>query len=270
MRDQDGSVQRGRPPLWREARLGLEAARLLRDPILRGQGVRDGRGRPVLLIPGFLAGDGSLVADGDLAAPRRLPARAAPASSPTSTARPPRCGGSSRAWRSSSSATAGRRRSSARAAAAASRGARPAPPRPRARHRHARLAAAGHARDPPARAPAGRGHRRARPPRRARACSSAPASTASAATSFWADLAAPLPAGVGSVSIYSRSDGVVDWRACVDPAGRRQRRDRRLALRHGRQPRRLPRRRRRARGFEDSRASGAGRARRTRTRLRAA
>src|SRR5918992_410485 len=49
-----------RPPLWREARFGLEAAALLRDPVLRGEGIRDGRGRPVLLIPGFLAGDGSL------------------------------------------------------------------------------------------------------------------------------------------------------------------------------------------------------------------
>src|SRR5215210_2458171 len=49
-----------RPPLWREARIGLEAAALLRDPIFRGEGLRDGRGRPVLLIPGFLAGDGSL------------------------------------------------------------------------------------------------------------------------------------------------------------------------------------------------------------------
>src|SRR5215211_7831808 len=49
-----------RPPLWREARFGLEAAALLRDPIFRGDGVADGRGRPVLLIPGFLAGDGSL------------------------------------------------------------------------------------------------------------------------------------------------------------------------------------------------------------------
>ncbi len=49
-----------RPPLWREARVGLEAAALLRDPIFRGDGMTDGRGRPVLLIPGFLAGDGSL------------------------------------------------------------------------------------------------------------------------------------------------------------------------------------------------------------------
>jgi pimeloyl-ACP methyl ester carboxylesterase len=38
----------------------LEAARLLRDPVFHGRGVADGRGRPVLLIPGFLAGDDSL------------------------------------------------------------------------------------------------------------------------------------------------------------------------------------------------------------------
>src|SRR3954454_12443193 len=54
-----------RPPLWREARLGLEAARLLRDPVLRGQGLPDGRGRPALLTPGFLAGDTSLALMGD-------------------------------------------------------------------------------------------------------------------------------------------------------------------------------------------------------------
>src|SRR3954453_23333457 len=49
-----------RPPLWREARIGLEAGTLVRDPIFRGDGMADGRGRPVLPIPGFLAGDGSL------------------------------------------------------------------------------------------------------------------------------------------------------------------------------------------------------------------
>ncbi len=40
--------------------MGLEAAQLVRSPVWRGEGVTDGRGRPVLLIPGFLAGDGSL------------------------------------------------------------------------------------------------------------------------------------------------------------------------------------------------------------------
>src|ERR671925_441161 len=48
------------PPLWREALVGLEAAALLRRAVFRGEGVADGRGQPVLLVPGFLAGDGSL------------------------------------------------------------------------------------------------------------------------------------------------------------------------------------------------------------------
>jgi triacylglycerol lipase len=47
-------------PIWREARLGLEAVSLLRDPIFSGVGVEAGQGQPVLLIPGFLAGDDSL------------------------------------------------------------------------------------------------------------------------------------------------------------------------------------------------------------------
>jgi hypothetical protein len=48
------------PPLWRESRVGFEAAQLLRSPVWRGVGVPPGDGRAVLLIPGFLAGDGSL------------------------------------------------------------------------------------------------------------------------------------------------------------------------------------------------------------------
>jgi pimeloyl-ACP methyl ester carboxylesterase len=34
---------------------------------------------------------------------------------------------------------------------------------------------------------------------------------------FRADLAAPLPADTRATAVYSRSDAVVDWRACVDP-----------------------------------------------------
>jgi triacylglycerol lipase len=34
---------------------------------------------------------------------------------------------------------------------------------------------------------------------------------------FRADLAAALPPEVSATAVYSRSDGVVDWRACVDP-----------------------------------------------------
>ena len=48
------------PPLWREGRLGLEAAALLRSRVYRGDDVEDAGGQPVLLIPGFLAGDESL------------------------------------------------------------------------------------------------------------------------------------------------------------------------------------------------------------------
>ena len=46
--------------MWRETRIGLEAARLLRSPVWRGDGMQPGDGRPVLLIPGFLAGDRTL------------------------------------------------------------------------------------------------------------------------------------------------------------------------------------------------------------------
>jgi pimeloyl-ACP methyl ester carboxylesterase len=35
---------------------------------------------------------------------------------------------------------------------------------------------------------------------------------------FWQDLAGPTPPGVGYLSVYSKSDGVVHWRACLDPA----------------------------------------------------
>ena len=47
-------------PLWRESRVGLEWAALRRSDVFRGAGVEPGDGRGVLLIPGFLAGDGSL------------------------------------------------------------------------------------------------------------------------------------------------------------------------------------------------------------------
>jgi pimeloyl-ACP methyl ester carboxylesterase len=34
---------------------------------------------------------------------------------------------------------------------------------------------------------------------------------------FRTDLGAPLPADLAAVSIYSRSDGIVSWKACLDP-----------------------------------------------------
>ena len=55
-------------------------------------------------------------------------------------------------------------------------------------------------------------------PRRTAACSAGTASRASAAPSCAARPSGRFPAGVGFVSIYSRSDGIVDWHACLDPA----------------------------------------------------
>lgn len=49
-----------RPPLLRETRCVRELSALRRDPTYAGIGVPPGRGRPVLLIPGYLAGDASL------------------------------------------------------------------------------------------------------------------------------------------------------------------------------------------------------------------
>ena len=37
---------------------------------------------------------------------------------------------------------------------------------------------------------------------------------------FREDLRAPLPERVRGVSIYSRSDGIVSWQACLDPSAR--------------------------------------------------
>ena len=48
------------PPLWRESLVGLEAAALMRSGVWRGIGQAPGEDRPVMLVPGFMAGDGSL------------------------------------------------------------------------------------------------------------------------------------------------------------------------------------------------------------------
>ena len=49
-----------RIPIWREGLVAFEHAALRRDPVLRGEEVPRGDGAPVLLVPGFLAGDPSL------------------------------------------------------------------------------------------------------------------------------------------------------------------------------------------------------------------
>jgi len=46
--------------MWLEGRISFEYLRLIRDPVFRGIEVPPGLGRPVMLIPGFLAGDWTL------------------------------------------------------------------------------------------------------------------------------------------------------------------------------------------------------------------
>lgn len=48
------------PPMWRESRIGLELAGLLRSGVWRGEYVADGQSQPVMLVSGLLAGDHSL------------------------------------------------------------------------------------------------------------------------------------------------------------------------------------------------------------------
>ena len=48
------------PPVWLEGRAWLEYGQLRRSPVFAGLEVPPGEGRPVMLIPGFLAGDTSL------------------------------------------------------------------------------------------------------------------------------------------------------------------------------------------------------------------
>jgi pimeloyl-ACP methyl ester carboxylesterase len=45
-------------------------------------------------------------------------------------------------------------------------------------------------------------------------------SRGSCCAQFDAELRGPFPRDVGFVSVYSRSDGIIDWRACLDPAAR--------------------------------------------------
>jgi len=205
-----------RPPLWREARIALEAAALLRDPILRGDGMAHGRGRPVLLIPGFLAGDGSLSAmAGWLKRTGYKPSRAGIVSNVN-------CAGvvlprlEKRLERLVSlqgrrAAIVGQSRGGTLAKVLAQR--RPdlvtgvvalGSPQvdPLAVHPVVRLQVEAVSRLGSLGAPG----------LFKRSCLDG-----DCCASFWEDLAGPLPDGLRLVSVYSKSDGIVDWRSCLDP-----------------------------------------------------
>ena len=203
------------PPLWREARAPLELAALVRDPVFRGEGVTDGRGQPVMLIPGFLAGDDSL----------RLMARWLRGTGH----HPSRAG--IRANVACSAAAIGRlerrlerlvERQGRRAAIIGhSRGGSFA--RVLARRRPelvSGIVLLGCPQlDPLATHPLVRAQIEAvatlgglgLPGLFSRGCLEG-----DCCTTFWDEFYAHIPRGVGHVSVYSRSDGVVRWQACLD------------------------------------------------------
>ena len=209
-----------RPPLWREARIGLETAALLRDPVLRGHGVEDGRGQPVLLIPGFMAGDGSLALMANwLRRTGHRPSRAGMLANVD-------CSGAAVERlekrleklvreQGSRAAIVGQSRGGGLAKVLASR-------RPEL---VAGIVTLGSPQaDPLAVHPLVRAQVRAV----ARLGSlGAPGLFKSSCLDgdccidFWERQRGGLPRGVGFVSVYSKSDGVVDWRACLDPAADR-------------------------------------------------
>jgi pimeloyl-ACP methyl ester carboxylesterase len=206
----------GRPPLWRESRAGLEAAALLRSPVFRGEGVTDGGGQPVLLVPGFLAGDDSL---GPLTRwlrrtghhTRKAGLRANIGCSGRTVDRLEVRLEQLVEHQGRRAAIVGQSRGGSLARVLARR--RPdlvsgivtlGTPHvePLAVHPVVRLQLFA----------VGALGTLGAPGLFSRSCLAGDCCSA-----FWEDFAAQPARGVGFVSIYSRSDGIVDWRACLDP-----------------------------------------------------
>lgn len=203
----------GRP--LAEVRWQAELARLLVDPVYRGEGVERGDGLPVLLMPGFLAGDTSLgVMSGWLErmgyephgsgmvfnvdcsnrALERLDARLADIHE--RSGRPVALIGHSRGAHFAK-ALAHRRRE--RVAGVISLGAGLDTPFDISLPTKAAVAAA----------------RAFQTPRRQEGCF-----TERCGCGFARDYAGPFPDALPLTSIYSRGDGVVWWEACVVPYAR--------------------------------------------------
>jgi triacylglycerol lipase len=208
-----------RIPIWGEARVVLEQAALRRDPVLKGEGVPRGDGSPVLLVPGFLAGDPSLATmAGWLKRMGYAPCRARMRANVDCTTRAldrleaevERLAGD----HGGRVAVVGQSRGGSMARALAVR--RPDLVRaivclgspvtdqfavhPLVRAQVTALGLLGTLGVPGL---FGRGC----------AVGECCAVTREQAT-------APFPAEVGFTAVYSRSDGIVDWRACLDPAAR--------------------------------------------------
>lgn len=201
-------------PIWLEARLGLELTELLADPILDGDGVPSGDGQPVLLVPGFLLGDDSLGVmtgwlrrtghrtesagilanvDGSEVSVKRLAERLERFAE--SEGRRVAIVGQSRGGLYARVLAVRRPDLVAGIVTLGSPVVAPAAVHPFMLFQALALAYHGTLGAPGLLSWWGAGVDR-----------------------FWADLAAPFPDGVGFEAVYSRTDGIVDWRACLDPA----------------------------------------------------
>ena len=213
------SIVGHRPPLWREGRVGLEVAALLRDPVHRGHGVPDGRGQPVLLIPGFLAGDDSLgIMTRWL---RRTGHHTAKAGIRSNVG----CAGGAIEAVEERLERLVERQGKRAAIIGQSRGGTCAKV---LAHRRADLVSGIVTLGTPATDPLA-----IHPLVRAQVIAVGALGTLGApgffkraclngecCAEFWELTAKPLPRGVGFVSVYSRTDGIVDWHACLDPSAK--------------------------------------------------
>jgi pimeloyl-ACP methyl ester carboxylesterase len=205
-----------RPPLWRESRVGLELATLVRDPVFRGDGVKDGRGQPVLLIPGFLAGDDSLaLMTRWLRSTNHYAKRAGMRMNVD-------CSEAAVQRLEEKVEILVERQGQRAAIVGQSRGGHFA--RVLATRRPDLVAGivtlGSPLTDPLAIHPVVRAHVYAVGALGTvgvRGLFRHSCLWGDCCTDFWADAQAPFPKGVRFVSVYSRSDGVVRWRACLDP-----------------------------------------------------
>jgi triacylglycerol lipase len=205
------------PPLWRESRVGLELAGLLRSGVWRGDNVAPGNDQPVLLVSGLLAGDDSLgMMARWLKGTGHRPCRAGISSNIDCSARAiERLERRLECLAEDSGqkvAVVGQSRGGSFARVLAVR-------RPDLVSGIVTLGSPlnhGLAVHPVVRGGVfvmGALGTFGAPGLMRRSCL-----WGDCCTGFWEELRADFPAGVGFVSIYSRTDGIVKWRACLDPA----------------------------------------------------
>jgi pimeloyl-ACP methyl ester carboxylesterase len=205
------------PPLWRESRIGLEFASLMRSPVWQGEGVADGREQPVMLVSGLLANDASL---GWMARWLKETGH-----------RPCRAG---IRWNVDCSGETVARLEKRLECLAEDSGQKVAIVGQSRGGTFARVLAKRRPDLVAGIVTLGSPHESGmdvHPLVRAQIYGMGVLGTLGApglfrrsclwgdcCTTFWDDVKADFPAGIGFVSIYSRTDGVVKWRSCLDPA----------------------------------------------------